>query len=489
MILIVDDKPENIFSLRKLLELHKFPVDVASSGEEALKKVLKTTYALILLDVQMPDMDGFEVAEIISGYSRAKNTAIIFLSAVNIEKRFITKGYESGGIDYVTKPIDADILLLKVKTFYKLFEQTQALNRAQALLQEEVNFRKKAEAALRDSVQEMRIILETLPQIAFTAKPNGEIEFVNHYWFQYNGTHTSFPETHPDDVSLPSKWKQAIDTCSQLQLEVRLKNKTSNTYRYHLARVIPVKEGDHIVKWVGTFTDIEEQKEAEKKKDEFLSIASHELKTPLTSIKGYVQLLQRLDKDDNQLPAQFLERTESQVDKLDSLIADLLDISKIESGKLLLKKKNFHFQHLFHNAVEIMRQTNPEHQLIADAGEDALVYADELRLEQVMINYIANAIKYSPGNKTVKISCFLNDQKKIVFKVSDNGIGIPAERQPYVFQKFYRAEEASGLFQGLGIGLYICAEIIRRHDGEVWVESKLNEGSSFYFSVPTVNEQ
>lgn len=124
MILIVDDNQDNIFSLKTLLSLHHFEVDSASSGEEALKKLLKRSYALVILDVQMPDMDGFEVAEAISGYSKLRDIPIIFLSAVNTHKRFITRGYTSGGIDYVTKPFDPDILLLKIKTFYRLSEQT-----------------------------------------------------------------------------------------------------------------------------------------------------------------------------------------------------------------------------------------------------------------------------------------------------------------------------------------------------------------------------
>ena len=117
MILIVDDLPENIIALKSVLEKNDFQVDTASSGEEALKKILKNSYVLIILDVQMPGMDGFEVAEAITGYSKAKDTAIIFLSAANIEKNFITKGYSSGGLDYITKPVDTQILLLKVKLY------------------------------------------------------------------------------------------------------------------------------------------------------------------------------------------------------------------------------------------------------------------------------------------------------------------------------------------------------------------------------------
>lgn len=134
MILIVDDNENNLFSLKRLLESQDFPVDTASSGEEALAKALKKTYSLVILDVQMPDMDGFEVAETLAGYSKTKEIPIIFLSAVNTDKRFIAKGYASGGIDYVTKPVDPEILLLKIKTFNNIQQQSVALKRISKIL-------------------------------------------------------------------------------------------------------------------------------------------------------------------------------------------------------------------------------------------------------------------------------------------------------------------------------------------------------------------
>lgn len=154
MILIVDDNQENIFSLKTLLVLNKFEVDAASSGEEALKKILQHVYSLVILDVQMPDMDGFEVADAITGYSKSRDIPIIFLSAVNTHKKFITKGYRSGGIDYVTKPFDPDILLLKVKTFYRLSEQTRQLMALEKSLREEIEWRKAAENLLEQKVEE-----------------------------------------------------------------------------------------------------------------------------------------------------------------------------------------------------------------------------------------------------------------------------------------------------------------------------------------------
>lgn len=166
MILIVDDKPENLFSLKTLLQLNLYDVDTASSGEEALKKILRTEYELIILDVQMPGMDGYEVAEIITGYSKSKDIPIIFLSAVNIDKRFIAKGYTSGGVDYVTKPFDPDLLLLKIKTFSRLYRQTKELNDIKNNLEQKVEERT---AELKQANNNLEASNAELQQYAFIA--------------------------------------------------------------------------------------------------------------------------------------------------------------------------------------------------------------------------------------------------------------------------------------------------------------------------------
>jgi light-regulated signal transduction histidine kinase (bacteriophytochrome) len=156
MILIVDDKYENLFSLKTLLQLYAYETDTAASGEEALKKILKNEYSVIILDVQMPDMDGYEVAEAISGLNKTRDIPIIFLSAVNIDKRFIAKGYDSGGVDYITKPFDNDLLLMKVKTFHRLYTQRQELKQVEEALRREIEIRKKSQ----QEVEQINSLLE-----------------------------------------------------------------------------------------------------------------------------------------------------------------------------------------------------------------------------------------------------------------------------------------------------------------------------------------
>lgn len=487
MILIVDDNQNNIYSLKKLLESKDFQVDTANSGEEALGKALKNDYALIILDVQMPGMDGFEVAEIFAGYSKTKEIPIIFLSAVNTEKRFITRGYASGGRDYVTKPVDPEILLLKVKTFYNLQEQNLEMKKTQQSLELEVKGRRESQVTMKSKIDHFHLMLEGLPQIAFTLNEEGVVDFVNGRWYQYSASDKDFPKTYLDDLDIKAEFERCRKKGKAFEMETRIKNIESGDYRYHLLRISPVYEGGKVKNWVGTFTDIDDQKKVENEKDEFLSIASHELKTPLTSIKAYVQLLERklkLDKDSPE--AGYVTKVQDQIEKLNSLISDLLDVSKIENGKLKINRKPSNLEKVIENAIETILQTHDEDKVkIQRHGQkpDLLIPFDEIRIEQVLINFLTNAIKYSPQNNQVIVTTFVDDDE-VKVSITDFGIGIPDFKQEAVFQKFYRVEESSLQFQGMGIGLYICSEIIKQHHGTIGLSSIINEGSTFYFTLP-----
>ncbi|WP_417941681.1 response regulator [Flavobacterium sp. RS13.1] len=176
MVLIVDDIKANILALKKTLELHNIDVDTAESGEEALKKILQINYSLIIMDVQMPGLDGFEVVKILSGNKKTKDIPVIFLSALNIEKKYIFKGYETGAVEYITKPVDSDLLILKVKTFLKIYEQQNQLKEMKELLSKEIKIRKEAQDNLEIKITERTKEL--------TLK-NEELELKNHELQQF----------------------------------------------------------------------------------------------------------------------------------------------------------------------------------------------------------------------------------------------------------------------------------------------------------------
>ncbi len=486
MILIVDDRPENILSLSSILKLHSFSVDTAVSGEEALKKTLKNDYSLILLDVQMPMMDGFEVAEFLSGNTRTMDIPIIFLSAVNTEKKFITRGYTSGAIDYIVKPIDPDILILKVKTLHKLYEQKRELQEARKNLEAEVAFRKQAQLQLAEKANELTGILASIPQVAFTANAQGQIDFVNDHWYSYADSISQFPQTHPDDFNFETCWPLLLKEEQLVEKELRIARLGTEDYKYHLLRIVPVKENDVLVKWVGTFTDIDEQKQAVKRKDEFLGMVSHELKTPLTVISGYVQLLDVLLEKPT--AKNLSDKAMQQVKKLERLINDLLDMSKIDNGKLHFELAPLEFGVLLEATIKTLQVINPSTVINYEFGVNPVILGHAFRLEQVIVNFVSNAIKYSPKDKPVDIISYITADNKLYFGVRDHGIGISPAQQEQVFQKFYRVPESSGYAQGLGVGLYICSQILDRHHATYGIESEPGNGSLFYFTIPVLNQ-
>lgn len=219
------------------------------------------------------------------------------------------------------------------------------------------------------------------------------------------------------------------------------------------------------------------------KKDEFIGLASHELKTPVTSISGYLQIIERtLALDDRN--KQFVTKARSQVNKLTSLISDLLDVSKIQTGKMPINKLDFDLKFVLTEVADMMQESNATHQIELNFEAGPLViHADQQRIEQVIINLISNAIKYSPGADRVIVTASADD-KKVRVTVKDFGIGIDPDQYERIFTRFYRVENLAAHMSGLGIGLYISHEIISRHEGSMWVESKPEEGSTFYFELP-----
>ena len=210
------------------------------------------------------------------------------------------------------------------------------------------------------------------------------------------------------------------------------------------------------------------------------------MKTPLTTARAYLQLLElSLDKEDTTANLYAKKATHS-VARLNELITELLDVSKIQHGKLDYTISTFNFNEMIQNTVEDIQHTSPSHQIIITGKVQHQVTGDKNRLQQVVVNFLSNAIKYSPDAASVFIN--MEEQNgEIKFSVKDNGIGISRHHLNKIFNRYYRVEEHAIQFQGLGIGLFICYEIIKRHHGNIWADSESGKGSTFYFSLPVTN--
>jgi PAS domain S-box-containing protein len=235
--------------------------------------------------------------------------------------------------------------------------------------------------------------------------------------------------------------------------------------------------------------EIDERKELDRRKDEFMSMASHELKTPVTSLKGFLNLVQRRSiKQGDEKVLHYLARMDIQINKLTALINDLLDLSRMQTGKLIYREEAFSLDELVREVVASIQETTQTHRLMLEGQTLATVFGDRERIGQVLINLLNNAIKYSPGADTVLIR-MANDQQKILVSVQDFGIGIAQEHHLRIFERFYQVTEpAEKTYPGLGIGLYISSEIVRRHGGQMWVESRKGEGATFHFTLPLTDE-
>jgi len=225
--------------------------------------------------------------------------------------------------------------------------------------------------------------------------------------------------------------------------------------------------------------------ELERRKDEFISTASHELKTPITTLKGFTDLLLRkLERQGMREEMPMLTRMDTQINRLTRLIDELLDVSKVQVGRLDFEEEPVDLAALLQETVEILQPTSPTHTLIVRETTHAMIMGDKDRLGQVLTNLISNAIKYSPQANQVDLS-ITTSNKTVTLRVRDYGVGIPKAQQKHIFDRFYRGRVSRGkAFPGLGMGLYIARGIVRRHGGEITVESEEGKGSTFVVSLP-----
>lgn len=387
-------------------------------------------------------------------------------------------------------------LTLQKQNEIKLLQQNAQLENAQNTTRE-LNERLEETVKLRTNelfktTEHFKFLADNIPAIIWTATREGTIDYYNKRWFEYTGI-KNIAESGDPDLLLHEEdreqntllWNRSIFTGQKFENVLRIR-KYDNEYKWYHVRALPFRnEQNEIIAWFGISTDIDNQKKAMEKKDEFISIVSHELKTPVTSIKGYVQVLRyTFEEEGNHMAADVLGKVDAQINKLTTLISDLLDVKKIEHGQLQYHETNFDFNSLVLEIVEETSRVLKDHEINCELDESAELYGDRNKIGQVITNFLDNAGKYSPPGSPVCLRTQKHNNS-IVLSVIDEGIGIPEDQQDRIFERFFRVSgQKENTFSGLGLGLYISAEIIKRHKGRIWMESGKGKGSVFHFELP-----
>ncbi len=354
---------------------------------------------------------------------------------------------------------------------------------------DQVRNRKKIEA----SEQQFRLLANAVPHLVWISDKEGHVLFTNQTLENYSGLSLEafaiggiFQIIHPEDKSrVFEKWARALKASTEFIDEHRIVGKDGR-YRWYLTRAVPLKSGtDQMQNWIATGTDIQEMKEQGLQKDYFISRASHELKTPITSLKGYAQILMNVYGDSSEkLLTTSLERMHVQINKLTRLIEELLDTTRLNTDELDIEKEETNLIGLVRESIEDISTAFPNYEIQFGQHEAIILPLDKSRMIQVMNNLLTNAIKYSPVNRTIKVTALVDNNIACV-TVKDHGIGIGHDNLKHIFDKFYRVSgKNEDTFPGFGIGLYLVNEIVKKHGGYVNVDSELGTGSSFTIFLP-----
>lgn len=614
-ILLVDDRPDGLLTLEAVLAQDCYRLVKASSGPDALKHLLNEDFAVILLDVQMPGLSGFDTASLIKMRERSRRIPIIFMTAISKEEQFVYRGYQEGAVDYIFKPFDPYILRSKVAIFADLYLKNVQLAEQSRLLNEQTLAQNDLEHRLRYSN-----LAQAIPHIIWKGKEVGSFEYVNKAWNDTTGQspNASLGEgwqlmVEPQNLhSFLDLWKKAAHDQSLFEVEIRIYSVKDDVWKWHLVRMHPEKtpEGE-FSGWIGTATQIHDRIIAERSlrvlseasrilfhvfdldktiaefanliaqelnaqctikltresesttisserilpienqiktyecnlkyrnfqfgtlwvalplssfkdgslslvdelahrcsialdnarlyseackaiqvRDDFLSIASHELKTPLTPLKLQATHFRkifnegRLAKLSPEFFQKMLKTTERQVDRLIRLVDEMLDLSRVQSGQMTFDHGEFDLYALTQEIIERFHdQLILEKSAVTLKGHGPItIWGDKFRIEQVIMNLISNALKYGEG-KPFEIELNARDNDRVLLSVTDYGIGIAEEDQERIFDRFERAASASQ-FGGLGLGLFIVRQIVEKHQGSIRVESRLGHGSRFTVELP-----
>jgi PAS domain S-box-containing protein len=475
-ILLVDDRRENLLALEGILNSLGQNLVKVTSGEEALKFLLRNEAAVILLDVEMPSLDGFQTAALIRGREKTRHTPIIFLTAISKSDVQVTQGYSLGGVDYIFKPFSLDVLKSKVSTFVDMFRQGEEIRRQSALLKAEHDF--------------VSAILDTVASFVLVLDSDRRILRVNRAWEEMSGYTLEEVEGH-----FLSDYFDDGEAARRLLAS----NRNTESEQYWLTK----RNTRRLVSWgwtalsddlggqghvVVTGRDITELRQRTEELESFTYSVSHDMRAPVRAVDGFTRILieeygDSLDDEGRRLLGIVRQNTE----KMGQLIDGLLALSRIGREKVTFG--DIDMAELAKTAFEEQKAAGARHREISfqlDRLPTAL--GDKRLITQVFQNLLANAIKFTRNQAATIIEVgYQQGAGEDIFFVRDNGVGFDMDHARKLFGTFQRLHPANE-FEGSGIGLATVYRIIDRHGGKVWAEAKPGEGATFYFSLP-IKEQ
>lgn len=516
-ILLVDDRPEGIVTLEAILTDPEYNLVIANSGREALSHILNQEFAVILMDVQMPDMDGFETATLIKQREKSKNIPIIFLTAINKTDQYVSRGYELGGVDYIFKPFDSYILKSKVTVFVELYKKNKLLlEQADALRVMERRERMRTLNELEiEGRRRYQNLADAIPQIVFRANQAGAIEYFNQYWYTYTARNLTESigdgwrsSVHPKDLpGVEKKWQEAMVNRGGFECECRFKQAQKGEFRWHLLRVIPEFDTSaELTYWLGVATDMHDQKiiqqelmlakkmaeTANETKSRFLANMSHEIRTPLGAILGFSELLAepQMSVKERQDSIEVIRRNGEHLSKI---IDEILDLSKVEAGKLDLQMTDVSMLDLLHGVKTFMSMPAKDKGLKLNfelkGPIPSKILTSPSRLQQILVNVIGNGIKFSTQGELKVVVSHLPATKdapaRMHFSVKDSGPGLTAAQIQNLFQPFTQVDTSmTRKHGGTGLGLALSRKLARALGGDILVEeSAPGEGCDFQITI------
>ncbi len=502
-LLLVDDRPENLVALKAILKDPAYNLFEASSGKDALRLALRERFSVILLDVVMPEMDGFEVARHLKELERTRNIPILFLTALATDIQHIYRAYEVGAVDYIIKPLDSEVVRRKVAVFVDLVQQREQIERQAAILREADRRRYErgmAELRLASDRRYRRLVEGIGHAISWTTDAALRLSFVSERALRILGYPMEqflqpafwFEHLHPDDRDrVVAMFRRALTEGVELGSDHRMIAADGRIVWFQTAAIGDRPNGERPAELHGLSIDISDLKRAEEEarnathlREEMLAIVAHDLRNPLGSVLTTGELLERAAARTNESSLAKRARTIIRsAQRMEHLISDLLDFALIQADRVTIERGVVDAASLVQESVEMFRPLADEKQLRLEGhADDALMLlADRNRVLQILSNMLGNAIKFTSERGSITLRAERSGAEA-VFSIADTGAGMSEQDLLHIWDRYWQGKRKGK--GSVGLGLTIAKGLVEAHGGRIWAKSKLGDGSTFYFTIP-----